>query len=106
MGHFLPDDGARLGFLADVSARLKIGGLLACADLMVQVAPHGVYRAWLAGAGLDPALLAKAEQRMAAEFHPINEPRLSELLDAAGFDEPIRLYQALGYCAYLSTRRG
>ena len=73
---------------------------------MAQAAPLGAYRAWLAGAGLDPALLAKVEQRMAGEFHPISEPRLTELLDEARLTAPTRLFQALDYVAYLSSRRG
>lgn len=64
------------------------------------LSPPAAYRAWLAAAGLDPAALAKAEQRMAQEFHAVSEPRLAELLAQAGFGEPGRLYQALGYGAY------
>lgn len=105
VGHFLPDDGARAGFLAQVAGKLRPRGALALADLADMPAPAGAYRAWLIGAGLEPALLAKTEQRMAAEFHPLGEARLAELLDAAGFAAPTRLYQALGYAAYLSIRR-
>lgn len=104
VGHFLPDDGARAGLLADIAAKLKPGGVLACADLMADISQSGAYRAWLLAAGLDLAMLAKAEQRMAQEFHPVSEPRLAELLERAGFDGPTRLYQALNYGAYLAAR--
>ncbi len=106
VGHFLPDDGGRGGLLSDIAEKLKPGGMLACADLMADLSPPGAYRSWLVAAGLDPSMLAKAEQRMAAEFHPVTEPRLAELLPAAGFGSPTRLYQALGYAAYLSAKRG
>lgn len=104
VGHFLTDDGPRGGLLADIAAKLKPGGVLASADLMADIAPPDAYRAWLLAAGLDLAMLAKAEQRMAQEFHPVSEPRLAELLKEAGFGGPRRLYQALGYGAYLATR--
>ncbi|WP_312161427.1 class I SAM-dependent methyltransferase [Phenylobacterium sp.] len=106
VGHFLADDGGRSRFLTDIAAKLKPGGVLACADLMADLSPPGAYRAWLVAAGLDPVTLAKAEQRMAAEFHPVSERRLTDLLGEAGFTAPARLYQALGYAAYLSARPG
>ena len=104
VSHFLPDDGARALFFGDIGRRVRAGGLLIVADLMAGLCERRAYRAWLHCAGLDEAMLARVEARMAKEFHPIGEARLARILVESGFERPSRLYQALPYGAYLSQR--
>ena len=41
----------------------------------------------------------------AADFHPVSEARLTELLETAGFAPPVRFFQALDIAGYLTERR-
>jgi len=104
VSHFLPDDGARASFFDEIARRLPPAGVLVTADLMADLCDHPVYRAWLRGAGVGEAAMTRVEERMAAEFHPLGEARLDQILAAAGFESPSRLYQALPYGAYRTRR--
>ncbi|MFO0015608.1 MAG: class I SAM-dependent methyltransferase [Synechococcaceae cyanobacterium] len=108
----LPDNGAKLAFLAALARLLRPGGQLVLVDLMqAERSPlrDQVDRAWqgfqrasgLAGvsaAGAAGAALGDA-------WHPIGTPRLSSLLNAAGFGDPALIFQALNFAGYLTQRR-
>ena len=97
----LPDDGTKLVFLTALARSLEPGGQLVLVDLM---APERsplqtqVDAAWL-----------EAEQHnlepLTQGLHPIGEARLTALVNAAGFSDPARIFQALGYEGFLLQRR-
>jgi tRNA (cmo5U34)-methyltransferase len=104
----LPDDGTKLAFLTALARSLEPGGQLVLVDLM---APERsplqaqVAEAWLGfqrASGLqarDAELLALTQG-----VHPIGEARLTALVNAAGFSDPARVFQALGYEGFLLQR--
>ena len=49
------------------------------------------------GGGLD---------HLSEALHPIGLARLTSLVNAAGFGDPARIFQALGYEGFLLQRRG
>jgi tRNA (cmo5U34)-methyltransferase len=62
--------------------------------------------AWL---GFQRASGLEADQHNLAPLiqglHPIGEARLTALVNAAGFSDPARIFQALGYEGFLLQRR-
>lgn len=110
----LPDDGTKLAFLTALARSLEPGGQLVLVDLM---APERsplqaqVQRAWLGfqrasglealggdgGGGGDLTALTHG-------LHPIGVARLTALVNAAGFSDPARVFQALGYEGFLLQR--
>ena len=108
----LPDDGSKLAFLTALARSLEPGGQLVLVDLMapersplqsqVQSAWLGFQRAsGLRGLDTDGADLEPLTQGL----HPIGEARLTALVNAAGFGDPARVFQALGYEGFLLQRR-
>ena len=105
----LADDGSKLGFLTALARSLEPGGQLVLVDLMApERSPlqHQVEAAWLAfqrasGLQADPQALEPLTQGL----HPIGEARLTALVNAAGFTDPARIFQALGYEGFLLQRR-
>ena len=105
----LPDDGSKLAFLTALARSLEHGGQLVLVDLMaperstlqsqVEAAWMGFQRA--SGLNADPHDLAPLTQGL----HPIGEARLTALVNAAGFGDPARIFQALGYEGFLLQRR-
>jgi len=105
----LPDDGSKLAFLSALARCLEPGGQLVLVDLMapersplqsqVQAAWLGFQRA--SGLATDGADLEPLTQGL----HPIGEARLTALVNAAGFGDPARVFQALGYEGFLLQRR-
>lgn len=105
----LPDDGSKLAFLTALARSLEPGGQLVLVDLM---APERsplqgqVEAAWMgfqqaSGLDADPQDLAPLTKGL----HPIGEARLTALVNAAGFGDPARIFQALGYEGFLLQRR-
>jgi tRNA (cmo5U34)-methyltransferase len=108
----LPDDGSKLAFLTALARSLEPGGQLVLVDLMapersplqsqVQAAWLGFQRAsGLRGLEPDGADLESLTQGL----HPIGEARLTALVNAAGFGDPARVFQALDYEGFLLQRR-
>jgi tRNA (cmo5U34)-methyltransferase len=105
----LPDDGTKLAFLTALARSLRPGGQLVLVDLM---APERspllgqVEAAWL---GFQRASGLEASEAELAPFtqglYPIGEARLTALVEAAGFGDPARIFQALNYEGFLLQRR-
>jgi tRNA (cmo5U34)-methyltransferase len=105
----LPDDGSKLAFLSALAASLQPGAQLVLVDLMQASLPsleQQVSTAWLgfqraSGLQAPEAELAPLTQGL----HPIGLARLTSLVNAAGFGDPARIFQALGFEGFLLQRR-
>ena len=105
----LADDGSKLQFLVSLARLLQPGAPLLLIDLMG------------GGSGLNGAmeqqfLAAQNQFQLASGLElelspscegvfPIGEARRSALLNAAGFSDPIRVFQALQYEGVVAMRR-
>jgi tRNA (cmo5U34)-methyltransferase len=104
----LPDDGSKLAYLSALARQLAPGGQLVLIDLMRAQRPSlqaQVERAWLGfqKAGDQPLNTADAAPLTEA-VHPIGVSRLTALVNAAGFGDPARIFQALDYEGFLLQR--
>ncbi len=100
--HFIPDDGARAGFLAALAAPLRPG---ASALLFHHAGGRwdGAYGQWLRmqdGADDPDAVIA----RIAAKWHPLAPDRRRVLLAEAGFGAPHVFFSALAYEGIITVR--
>lgn len=103
--HFVPDDGGRAAFVKALARPLRTGAPLLLVDLADPPgAFRGAYRNWALAHGMDEEAASAMFGRIATNFHPIDEVRLASLLAEAGCDAPVKYFQALGYCGYLSRR--
>ena len=108
----LPDDGRKLAFLSALARSLQPGAQLVLVDLMQTALPslEGQIAAAWAGfqraSGLEPgATLAAGLDNLSDGLHPIGLARLTSLVNAAGFGDPARVFQALGFEGFLLQRR-
>ncbi len=106
----LPDDGSKLAFLTALARSLQPGGQLVLVDLMQPSLPSlqgQLTAAWLAFQRAS-GLQASAEELapFTHGLHPVGLARLTSLVNAAGFGDPARIFQALGYEGFLLQRRG
>jgi tRNA (cmo5U34)-methyltransferase len=104
----LPDDGSKLAYLSALAHQLAPGGQLVLIDLMRAQRPSlqaQVERAWLGfqKAG-DQPLNTEDAAPLTEAVHPIGVSRLTALVNAAGFGDPARIFQALDYEGFLLQR--
>lgn len=105
----LPDDGSKLAFLTALAQSLQPGGQLVLVDLMrssLSGLGEQIEAAWL-GFQRASGLLASDEQLapLTQALHPIGVARLTALVNAAGFSDPARIFQALDVEGFLLQRR-
>ena len=105
----LPDDGSKLAFLTALARSLQPGGQLVLVDRMAsERSPlQAQVEAALVGFQRASGLMASAEDLvpLTQGLHPIGEARFAALVEAAGFSDPARVFQALGYEGFLLQRR-
>ncbi len=100
----LPDDGSKLAFLTALARCLKPGAQLVLVDLMqtslpsLEVQLDAAWQGFQRASGLD----ASNQEGL----HPIGLARLTSLVNAAGFGDPARVFQALGFEGFLLQRLG
>jgi len=104
----LADDGSKLAFLSALARSLQPGGQLVLVDLMRPALPLlkdqltaallGFQRA--SGLGEDRSTVESLSQGL----HPIGIGRFTALVNAAGFGDPARVFQALNYEGFLLQR--
>jgi len=104
----LADDGTKLRFLSALARSLEPGGQLVLVDRMAsersafQTQVDQALLAFQRASGLvDPH--SQLEELTEAS-HPIGRSRLTALVNAAGFGDPARIFQALGYEGFLLQR--
>ena len=106
----LPDDGSKLAFLTALARSLQPGGQLVLVDRMAaERSPlRGQVEAALLGFQRASGLEATSQELVSLSqgLHPIGEARLAALVEAAGFSDPARVFQALGYEGFLLQRLG
>ena len=104
----LPDDGTKLAFLSALARSLEPGGQLVLVDLMAaERSPlrAQVEAAWLAFQRASGLVAPDAElSALTQGLHPIGIARLTALVNAAGFSDPAKVFQALGYEGFLLQR--
>lgn len=104
--HFLPDDGVKAAYLADIGRHLKANAPFIFADLTAFPLDETfcAYRHWARVRNQSDEECTAMFARIRANFHPINRRRLRHLLSDAGFTEPEPFFQALGYRGYMTHR--
>jgi tRNA (cmo5U34)-methyltransferase len=98
----LPDDGSKLAFLTALARCLQPGAQLVLVDLMQTSLPslEGQLDAAWSGFQRASGLDATTQEGL----HPIGLARLTSLVNAAGFGDPARIFQALGFEGFLLQR--
>jgi tRNA (cmo5U34)-methyltransferase len=101
----LADDGSKLAFLTGLARSLRPGGQLVLVDLMSTSLPSlegQLASAWV-GFQRASGLQAPAEQLapLTQGLHPVGMARLTSLVNAAGFSDPARIFQALAFEGFL-----
>ena len=101
----LADDGSTLAFLSSLARSLRPGGQLVLVDLMSTSLPSlegQLASAWV-GFQRASGLQAPAEQLapLTQGLHPVGMARLTSLVNAAGFSDPARIFQALAFEGFL-----
>jgi len=105
----LPDDGSKLAFLTALARGLRPGAQLVLVDLMQTSLPSleaQIAAAWAGfqrASGLQPNAGSGLAQ-LSEGLHPIGLARLTSLVNAAGFGDPARVFQALGFEGFLLQR--
>lgn len=104
----LPDDGTKLGFLTALARSLRPGGQLILVDLMRPVLPlleDQMAEAWLGFQRASGLTAGRAQlEPLTHGLNPIGDARLTALVNAAGFGDPARIFQALDYEGFLLQR--
>ncbi|TAJ84111.1 class I SAM-dependent methyltransferase [Reyranella sp.] len=102
---FVPDDGNRAAFVRAMARPLRPGAPLAFVDLAEPSAPfEAAYRGWAMAQGTDVHQADAMLKRIALNFHPLTEARLTTLLAEADCSAPSPFFQAFGYRGYLARR--
>ncbi|MCP9771818.1 class I SAM-dependent methyltransferase [Synechococcus sp. Tobar12-5m-g] len=104
----LPDDGSKLAFLTALARSLQPGGQLVLVDLMRPALPllkdqmADALLAFQSASGLEDD--REIVQSLTQGLHPIGVARFTALVNAAGFGDPARVFQALDYEGFLLQR--
>ena len=108
--HFLPDDGAKLAYLAALAERLPSGAPLLLADLTGERGSPGfeqLFGAWRRQQDAtrhNPDNVALDFAHLARNVYPVSAERRAALLTAAGFAVELEYWRALGLSAVLARR--
>ena len=98
----LPDDGSKLAFLTALARCLQPGAQLVLVDLMQTSLPSLESQLDQAWGGFQRA--SGLECSLQDGLHPIGLARLTSLVNAAGFGDPARIFQALRFEGFLLQR--
>jgi tRNA (cmo5U34)-methyltransferase len=106
--HFLDDNGNKLNLLKDIADRLVSGATLVMLDITgdkSQIQQNLKILKLLLPDGLDEEQINNRLNRIKNELFAVSEERLSELLQEAGFESPIRFFQSSIYMGWLTKKK-
>jgi tRNA (cmo5U34)-methyltransferase len=106
--HFLDDNGNKLNLLKDIADRLVSGATFVMLDITGnknQIQQNLKVLRLLLPDGLDEEQINKRLNRIENELVAVSEERLSELLQEAGFETPLRFFQSSIYMGWLTKKK-
>lgn len=107
---FLPDDGAKLQLLKEISKRLKQGGKLVFVDIFGEGDSLSynlsLLRAFLSTKGMESDMIENGIRHIRDDLFPISQERLGQLLHEAGLGEIHLFTQSLVFGGWLATKLG
>lgn len=106
VSQFVLDRGARRGFFVEIARRLRPGGLLATVDLATAPGTPDFEALWpvWSGAFVRAGLAAPQREVIAQHVDLLPPADLAELIASAGFEAPVRCFQALLLHGWLARR--
>lgn len=105
--HFLKDNGDKFNLLADIAKRLITGATLVIFDITGdknQIQENLKVLRLLLPDDIDKEQIDFRLKRIEDEFFSVSEERLSELLQLAGFEKPIRFFQSSIYIGWITKK--
>jgi tRNA (cmo5U34)-methyltransferase len=106
--HFLEDNGSKLNLLKDISNKLVSGAPFIMLDITGdknQIKQNLDVLKLLLPDSLDIEQIHKRMNRIENELFTVSEERLSELLQEAGFEPPLRFFQSGVYIGWLTKKK-
>jgi len=106
--HFLDDNGDKLNLLKDIANRLVSGATFVILDITgdkKQIKQNLNVLKLLLPDGLDEEQIDNRLKRIENKLFAVSEQRLSELLQEAGFEPPLRFFQSSIYMGWLIKKR-
>lgn len=106
--HFLDDNGNKLNLLKDIADRLVSGATFVMLDITGdknQIQQNLKVLKLLLPDGLDEEQINNRLNRIENELFAVSEQRLSELLQKAGFEAPLRFFQSSIYMGWLAKKK-
>ena len=106
--HFLDDNGNKLNLLKDIADRLVAGATFVMLDITGnrnQIQQNLKVLKLLLPDGLDKEQINNRLNRIENELFAVSEERLSQLLQEAGFEPPLRFFQSSIYMGWLTKKR-
>ena len=106
--HFLNDNGSKLNLLKDIADRLAAGAKFVILDITgskEQIKKNLKVLRCMLPEGLDTEQINNRLHRIENELFAVSEERLSELLQEAGFEPPLRFFQSSIYMGWLTTKK-
>lgn len=106
--HFLEDNGSKLNLLRDIADRLVSGAPFIMLDVTgdkSQIKKNLHILRLLLPAGLDEEQINNRLNRIENDLHAVSESRLSELLQEAGFEAPLRFFQSSIYMGWMTQKK-
>lgn len=106
--HFFDDNGNKLNLLKDIADRLVSSATFVMLDITGdknQIQQNLKVLRHLLPDGLDEEQINNRLNRIENELFAVSEYRLSELLQEAGFEKPLRFFQSSIYMGWLTKKK-
>lgn len=106
--HFIEDNGNKLQILKGIADRLMPGAKFVILDITgdkKQIRDNLEVLKLLLPQGLNEQEISERLNRIENKFHTVSEERLSELLQEAGFEKPLRFFQSSIYMGWITHKK-
>lgn len=106
--HFIEDNGNKLQMFKAIAKRLVAGAKLVMLDMTgdkQQIRDNLQVLKLLLPEGVDKQEISERLNRIENKFFTVSEERLSELLQEAGFEKPLRFFQSSIYMGWITQKR-